>query len=445
MSNEAQKSTNLLYGVDDRPGLPIAILLAFQNIITSFGGIVAVPLILGQALGFPVEEVAFLVSATVFVSGITTWIQAKGIGPIGAKAPCVMGTDITFVAPALTVGVNMGLGLPGIMGASIMGASIEMILSRFLKPLMKFFPPVVTGTVVTLIGTSLIPVSIDWMAGGAGSKDYGNPLNIIVALTVLTVIIFLNRYGKGMLGSASVLIGIVLGYIISTPLGLIDYQAIADAQWFSLPTIFKYGVTFDFGAFISFAPAYLVATIGTVGVLLAVSGVIDKPLSEKQIADGVLCDGFGSFIAGFFGAGPNTSFSQNVGLIPLTRVASRYVVTISGVILVLLGIFPKFSTLIAIMPNPVLGGAGIVMFGIVAASGIKALGEIKLDNRNLLIIAVSLGLGLGITVKPELLSKLPKLAQMIFSSGISTGTIVALALNVLLKEEKDDEITAESV
>ncbi|KNF06933.1 putative purine permease, partial [Gottschalkia purinilytica] len=211
--------------------------------------------------------------------------------------------------------------------------------------------------------------------------------------------------------SASVLIGIVIGYIICYPLGMLDLKAVADASWFSMPQIFKYGVKFDIGALISFLPAYLVTTIETVGVLIAVGEASEKPLSNKEVADGVLADGVGSFIAGFFGAGPNTSFSQNVGLIPLTKIASRYVVIVAGVILGILGIFPKLSTLIAIMPNPVLGGAGIVMFGIVAASGIKTLSRVKLTNRNLLIIAVSIGLGLGITVRPEYVANLPGILQ----------------------------------
>ncbi|KNF09385.1 purine permease protein Cpx [Gottschalkia purinilytica] len=431
-------SSELLYKIDDKPPLGISILFGFQHIITAFGGIVAVPLVIGQALGLSVSDMALLVSATIFTSGIATFIQSKAIGPVGAKLPCVMGTDFTFVAPSIAIGSKMGLGLSGIFSATIMGSFIEIIASRFFKPLMKFFPPVVTGTVVTLIGTTLLPVAIDWAAGGVGTKGYGSLINFCISLLVLLIIIFLNRYGKGMISSASVLIGIVVGYIISYPFGLVNFQEVKNASWIALPGFLKYGINFSPEAFISFAPAYLVAIISTVGVLFAISEVSQKELTDKSIANGILADGVGSFLAGFLGAGPTTSFSQNVGLIPLTRVASRYVVSISGIILVLLGIFPKFSTLIAIMPNPVLGGAGIVMFGLVAASGIKTLGKVNLNNRNLIIIAVSLGLGLGVTVKPEYISSLPSVFQMIFSSGISTGTVFALLLNILLKEEDND-------
>ena len=434
--NSNNRQSNLIAKLDDKPSLPTSILLAFQHIVTAFGGIVAVPLVVGGALDLPLADSAFVVSATIFVSGITTFIQAKGVGPVGAKLPVVMGTDFTFVAPSIAVGAGMGLGVAGVVGATILGSFVEMILSRFIKPLMKFFPPLVTGIVVTLIGTTLLPVAMDWAAGGFGSADYGSLLNVAVSMGVLLLIVFLNSYGKGMIGSAAVLIGILVGYAVSYPLGLLDFTPVAEASWFSLPSIFKYGVKFNIAALIAFIPAYLVTTIETVGVLIAVEEACEVETSDERISKGLLADGVGSFIAGFFGSGANTSFSQNVGLIPLTKVASSYVVSVAGIILVLLGLFPKFAMLIAIMPNPVLGGAGIVMFGIVAGSGIKTLGSIRLTNRNLIIIAVSVGLGLGTTFRPEFLSNLPGVLQSIFSSGISTGTIVAFFLNLLLKERE---------
>lgn len=425
---------SLLCDIEEKPPLPTTILLAFQHIVTAFGGIVAVPLVVGSALGLSLSEIAFLVSATILVSGIATFIQARGVGPVGNKLPIVMGTDFTFVAPSIAVGSGMGLGVAGIVGATILGSFIEIILSKFIKPLLKYFPPVVTGTVVTLIGTTLLPVSMQWAAGGVGAPDYGSLQNLAISITVLLIILFVNHYGRGIVGSASILIGIFAGYLISWPLGLLDFQAIIDASWFSLPQIFKFGVTFSWPALLAFIPAYLVTSIETVGVTLAVEDTCQVENSQDRVSKGLLADGIGSFIAGFFGSGANTSFSQNVGLIPLTRVASRHVVVAAGVILFLLGLFPKFATLIAIMPDPVLGGAGIVMFGTVAASGIRTLGSVKFSNRNLLIMAVSIGLGLGVTFEPQYFANLPKILQSIFSSGISTGTIVAFSLNLLLKE-----------
>lgn len=430
---ELQDDDGILYKLNDKPPLKIAILLGFQHIMAAFGGIVAVPLIIGGALGLPVSDISYLVSAALFAAGIATYIQAKGVGPVGAKLPCIMGTDFTFVGPSIAVGATMGL--PGIFGATIMGSFIEIFLSRFIKPLRKFFPPIVTGTVVMLIGLTLLPVSIDWAAGGYGAADYGSVKNVTIAFVVMVVIMLLNRYGKGMVSSASVIIGLVFGYIICLPFGMLDFSAIENAKWFAFPMPFKYGITFHFSAFVAFITAYLVTTVETVGCLFAVGEAAGTELESEDISRGVLADGVGSFIAGIFNAGPNTSFSQNVGLIPLTRVASKSVVAVSGILLILLGLFPKLGAFIAIMPNPVLGGAGIIMFGMVVSAGIKTIKTVDLNNRNMLILAISIGIGLGVTVRPEFLSSMPAAVQSFFSSGISAGTVMALLLNVILKEE----------
>ena len=430
-----ESGIKLMYGINDKPKLTMQILLGLQHIFAAFGGIIVVPLVIGSALGFDAATSTALMSATILAAGIATFIQSKGIGPIGSKTACIMGTDFTFATPAIAVGSVAGL--PGIIGATILGALVEVILSFFIKPIMKFFPPLVTGTVICLIGLTLLPVSIDWAAGGSGASDYGSMINIAIAAFVMIFTILLNHYGKGIISSASILIGMIVGYIICIPLGMIDFSTVKEASWISFPKIFQYGVDFNFKYVIPFIPAYLVTTIETVGCLKAisqVSGIKDDP---KKIGKGVLSDGVGSAIAGCLGTFPNTSFSQNVGIIPLTKVASRYVAIMAGILLVILGLLPKFAALINIMPQPVLGGVGIVMFGTVAAAGIQTLSSVKLTNKNLLVIATSIGLGLGVTFRPEILSSLPEWMTMIFSSGISTGTIVALVLNIILKEKDD--------
>ena len=434
-SDYYESGINLMYGINDKPKLTMQILLGLQHIFAAFGGIIVVPLVIGSALGFDAATSTALMSATILAAGIATFIQSKGIGPIGSKTACIMGTDFTFATPAIAVGSVAGL--PGIIGATILGALVEVILSFFIKPIMKFFPPLVTGTVICLIGLTLLPVSIDWAAGGSGASDYGSMINIAIAAFVMIFTILLNHYGKGIISSASILIGMIVGYIICIPLGMIDFSTVKEASWISFPKIFQYGVDFNFKYVIPFIPAYLVTTIETVGCLKAisqVSGIKDDP---KRIGKGVLSDGVGSAIAGCLGTFPNTSFSQNVGIIPLTKVASRYVAIMAGILLVILGLLPKFAALINIMPQPVLGGVGIVMFGTVAAAGIQTLSSVKLTNKNLLVIATSIGLGLGVTFRPEILSSLPEWMTMIFSSGISTGTIVALVLNIILKERDD--------
>ena len=433
MKNKRETDYNLLYRIDEKPSLMVQVLLGFQNIFAAFGGIIAVPLVISSALGFDGLTATALLSASILVSGIATIIQSKGVGPIGARVP---GTDFTFVAPAIAVGG--AAGLPGILGATILGSFVEVISSYFIKPLMKLFPPLVTGTVVCLIGLTLLPVSMDWAAGGAGAADYGSVKNISIALIVLIITILLNRYGKGMFSTASVLIGMIIGYLICIPLGMVDFTLVKEASWLAFPKIFEYGVKFDIKYLLTFIPAYFVTTIETVGCLSSICEVSDVAADEKRIGKGVLADGVGSCISGILGAFPNTTFSQNVGLIPLTRNASRSVAVMAGILLVALGLLPKFAALINIMPQPVLGGVGIVMFGTIAAAGIKTLSKVRINNRNLLIIATALGLGLGVTFRPELVSNLPEGINMIFSSGISTGTIVALILNTILTEEKSE-------
>lgn len=434
MEKQNLKNTevNLIYGVDDDLDLPKKVLFGLQHIFAAFGGIIVVPLVIATSLGFDSKVTTALISASILGSGLATIIQAKGVGKVGARVACIMGTDFTFVSPAISVGSV--LGLPGIIGATILGSLFEVILSFFIKPLMKFFPPLVTGTVVALIGLTLLPVSIDWAAGGAGSANYASLENLAVAMFVLVITLLLNNYGKGMISSASILIGIVVGYIVCIPLGLVDFTPVKEASWLSFPKILEFGVTFDAKAVMAFIPAYFVATIGTVGCLKAIGETSNIDIGDKRVAAGVLSDGVGSALGGLVGSCPNTSFSQNIGIISLTKVASRHVAVMAGILLVILGFLPKVAVIITGIPNPVLGGVGIMMFGTVAAAGIRTLSNIKLTERNLLIIAISMGLGLGVTFRPDVIHNLPEAIRMIFSSGISTGTIAALILNAVLKE-----------
>ena len=434
MEKQNLKNTevNLIYGVDDDLDLPKKVLFGLQHIFAAFGGIIVVPLVIATSLGFDSKVTTALISASILGSGLATIIQAKGIFKVGARVACIMGTDFTFVSPAISVGSV--LGLPGIIGATILGSLFEVILSFFIKPLMKFFPPLVTGTVVALIGLTLLPVSIDWAAGGAGLANYASLENLAVAMFVLIITLLLNNYGKGIISSASILIGIVVGYIVCIPLGLVDFTSVKEASWLSFPKILEFGVTFDAKAIMAFIPAYFVATIGTVGCLKAIGETSNIDIGDKRVAAGVLSDGVGSALGGLVGSCPNTSVSQNIGIISLTKVASRHVAVMAGILLVILGFLPKVAAIITGIPNPVLGGVGIMMFGTVAAAGIRTLSNIKLTERNLLIIAISMGLGLGVTFRPDVIHNLPEAIRMIFSSGISTGTIAALILNAVLKE-----------
>lgn len=433
LEKSAAQQSSMLYQIEEKPPFGVSILLALQHILAAFAGIIAVPLVVGSALGLSVEETSLMVSASIFVAGLTTVLQSKGLGPIGSRVSGMMGTDFTFANPAISVGSQFGMA--GVVGATLAGSLVEIILSHFIKPLMRFFPPLITGTVVSLIGITLLPVSMDWAAGGSGAPDYASVENVSIAFVVMVFTLALNHYGKGLFSTASVFFGMVFGYLLCLFLGKIDLSAVNDAAWIALPKVFHYGVKFELSSILAFVPAYVVSLIGTVGIMMAIGEASNENISSERAASGVLADGVGSLVAGVFGAGPNTAFSQNVGLITLTKVASRHVMVLAGIILTVLGIFPKLSALISIMPQPVLGGVGVIMFGLVAAQGIKTLATVKIGDRELLIISVAFALGIGATVRPDLLQHLPIALKMIFSSGISTGTLVALVLNLVLKEK----------
>ncbi|AGY82373.1 uracil-xanthine permease family protein [Carnobacterium inhibens] len=435
--------STLIYQVDDKPGFVLMTLLGFQNILTAFGGIVAVPLVISGMAGFGVADTSYMISAALLGSGVVSIIQSKGIGPkwfrVGAGLPTIMGTDFGFVGPANAVINTMGGGIAGYFGGTMMGAVLEIILSYFIKPLMKFFPPVVTGTVISLMGLTLMPVAFDWVAGGVGAANYGSPLNLAIATMVFLLIVLLNHYGSVKIGPAAVLIGIVAGYVICIPLGMVDFNQVAQANWFAMPQLFKYGVNFDLKFAIPFISGYLVTVIETVGVMQTIGAVTETELTDEDIANGVRADGVGSFIGPAMGSGPVATFSQNAGLIPLTRNASRSVAITAGVLLMAMSFLPKFATLVSIMPMAVLGGAGVLMFGNVAASGVKSLSRVNFDNRNLVIVAAGLGVGLGVAFRPEVVAGLPGILNGLFSSGISAGTIVTLVLNIILKETPEME------
>ena len=443
IKNIPGSQNHLIYGVDDNPSMGKKVLFGLQHIFAAFSGIVVVPLVISGTLGFDSAMTTSLISASILAAGLATIIQAFGVGPVGARVACIMGTDFTFVSPSISVGST--LGMAGIVGATILGSFFEILLSFFIKPLMKLFPPIVTGTVVCLIGLTLLPVSIDWAAGGTGAADYGSLLNISVAMLVLCITLLLNRYGKGIISSASILIGMAVGYVVCIPLGMVDFTAATEASWFAIPNILEYGVVFDWKAVLAFIPAYFVTTIETVGCLKAIGETSNIEMTDKKIGAGILADGIGSICGGLVGSFSNTSFSQNVGLISLTKVASKHVAVMAGVLLVLLGLLPKLAGIINGIPQPVLGGVGLVMFGMVAAAGIKTLSRVELTDRNLLIIVTSMALGLGVTFRPDFISGLPEFLQMIFSSGISTGTIIALILNLILKEDKEATIQLKKV
>ncbi len=428
----------LFYNVEDKPPVGAAILLAFQHMLAAMGAIIAVPLVVGSAIGLPTDQMVILVNAALMVSGVVTIVQCKGVGPVGIRLPVVMGTSFTFVAISISIGLDAGIS--GIFGASLVGSLVMIIGSRFMPQIRKLFPPVVSGTVVVLIGLTILPVSVDWFAGGfVGQEEYGQLSNLLLGLLVLVVVIVLSQVGTGIISAAAIVIGMAVGYLTAIFMGIVDFSPVRDAKFFALPEIMPFGISFTVSGIIGMSIAYLVTIMESTGDFLALSDATHTKLTGKKLSKGILCDGAGSALASMFGATPFSSFSQNVGIVSITGVASRHVVALTGFIMLLAGLFPKLGGIVVTIPSPVLGGAGLVMFAMIISAGIGILSRISFTKRNMLIIAVGVASGMAVTVRPEILTHLPESLKVIFGSGITTGSLVALALNVALGVNRADE------
>lgn len=427
----------LTYSVEAKPPFGLSLLLAAQHLLAALGGIIAVPLVLGNVLKLPTEDTIVLVNAALLVSGIVTIIQCQGIGPIGLRLPSVMGTSFTFVAAALAIGFSEH-GVAGIMGSALVGSLVMIIGSFFMPYVRKLFPPVVTGVVVMMIGLSLVPVAVDWFAGGQkGDPHYADPANLAMATFVLVLVIALVQWGKGIFSAAAIVFGIMAGYVVALALGWISFDSVKNADIVAIPQPLHFGLAFPISGIIGMSIAYLVTIVESSGNFLALGNATQTEISGKHLRGGVLCDGLGSAFAAIMSTTPFSSFAQNIGIISLTGVASRYVVTIMGILLVLAGIFPVFGALIVSIPSPVLGGAGLMMFAMIIAAGIQMLDKVERSRRNGLIIAVSIGCGLAVTTRPELLDKLPAFFKEIFGSGITVGSLLALILNLVLPQDRE--------
>ena len=445
MEQENEK-LELVYGLEDKPSPLETAYAALQHLLAIIVGIITPTLIIGGVLGLG-ERIPYLISMSLIVSGVATFIQAKRIGPVGSGLLSVQGTSFAFLGAILTAGFivkSQGGGpdeiLATIFGICFVGAFIEMIISRFLHVLKQIITPVVTGTVVMLIGLSLVKVGITDMAGGKWLLDnkpefFGSAQNLGLGVLVLVVVLILNRMKSPIIRMGSIVGGILVGYFVAWFMGMVRFDFGVDI--ISIPIPFNYGFGFNWAAFIGVAFIYIITAIESTGDLTATSMLSGQPVEGdkymERIKGGVLGDGINSAIAAIFNTFPNTTFSQNNGVIQMTGVASRYVGMYLAAILIILGLFPAIGGFFRSLPNPVLGGATIVMFGTVAAAGVNIIASMgRLGRREILIIAVSLGIGLGLAFVPEVLSHTPKAIQQIFGSAITSGGLSALILNLVL-------------
>ena len=446
MPPETSSPSDLIYGLNDRPKPLPALLAALQHVLAAFVGIITPPLIIGSTLGLA-AHLPYLISMALMVSGVGTFIQARRPFGIGAGMICLQGTSFAFLGAILSAGflVKQRGGSPEdimamIFGVCFFGAAVQIVLSRFIGQLRRVITPLVTGIVITLIGISLIKVGITDLGGGFNAPDFGAPINLALGLFVVLTIILLNRSNTPWVRLSAIIIGLALGSLAAWFSGKLVPQALPDLPLISLPIPFRYGFNFDWSAFLPIALIYLISSIETVGDLTANCMIARQPISGpsyiSRLKGGVLGDGVSCMIAATFGAFPNTTFAQNNGVIQLTGVASRYVGLYIGVVLFCLGLFPSIGAVLQQIPKPVLGGATLVMFGSVAAAGVRILAQAPLDRRSMLIIATSFGVGLGIAAQPNLLHLMPTLVQNLFDSAITSGGLTAIALCLLLPEAK---------
>ncbi len=416
-----------------------------------YAGAVAVPLIVGGALRLPKEQLAMLINADLFACGVATLIQALGIGRFGIRMPVMMGVTFAAVSPMVVMATNPGIGIIGIFGAVIVAGLFGILIAPVVSWLLPLFPPVVTGSIISVIGISLMKIGINWAAGGPhpGIPGYGSLGNLAIAATVLATILLIIRFVRGFFANIAVLAGIILGMVICIALGRVSFANIGAQPWFAVVRPFQFGwPTFHFGAVLTMCLVMVVVMIESLGMFLALSEITGKPVGQKELSDGLRVDGLGTLIGGVFNTFPYTSFSQNVGLVGVTGVRSRFVCVAGGAILLSLGLIQKLAFVVASVPLYVLGGAGIVMFGMVAATGIRILGGIDFQkHRNdLYIVAISIGFGMIPMVADRFFQEMPKPLEPLLGSGILLASLVAVALNLFFNQlKRRDEANEESI
>ena len=443
-----EKSKELIYGLNDRPPLRETLFAALQHLLAIFVAIITPPLIISSELKFDLETTGFLISMSLFVSGIATFIQCRRFGPIGTGLLCVQGTSFSFISPIIGAGalgvvsgrMNVELGLSYIFGACMVASVIEMIVSRLLPYTRKIITPLVSGIVVALIGMCLIKAGISSCGGGQSAVDagtFGSLKNLGLALLVLVSIIIFNRSNNRFLRMASIVLGLLIGSVVAYALNMIDFSNIKGTASLNIPVPFKYGLNFDVGSIIALGLIYLVTAVEAFGDITAnslISGEpVEGPVFMKRAQGGVLADGFNSFLAAVFNSFPNSIFAQNNGMIQLTGVASRYVGYFIAAALVLLGLFPVVGKVFSLIPDPVLGGATLLMFGTVAAAGIRIIASTEITRKAVLVMAISFAMGLSVELVPGILDKMPGIIKSIFSSGITTGGLTAILANAFIR------------
>ncbi|NHN59601.1 MULTISPECIES: uracil-xanthine permease family protein [Halorussus] len=433
---ETDGEIELEYGLDEKPPLLKSLLLGLQHVAVMIVPATAVAYIVAGAVGLSASDTAYIVQMVLLFSGLATVVQAYTVGPVGARLPIVMGTSFTFVGAATSIGADAGLA--AVFGSILVaGFVVEGLIGWQFERIKPFFPPLVTGLVVVIIGLYLVPVAVDYAAGGVGASDYGALHNIGLAALVLGVAVALNLFTSGITRLLSTLIGIAVGYVAAVALGLVNFAPVADAAWFAVPRPGAFGFAFEPVPVVTFAFLFLVSAMETVGDMSSITAAEGRNPTHDEFRGGLFTDGLLSSLGGVFGAFPVTSFSQNAGVVNFTGVLSRHVVGVAGVILALLGFSPKVGAAVTTIPSAVFGGAVLLMAGMVAASGARLIFlHVDLDRRNMVIVGVALGLGLGVATRPDAIQGLPDAAETFFGEPVILTALTALVLNTVTPGEQ---------
>ncbi len=433
-----KQNKDIIYGLNDRPPFLEAAFAALQHLFAIFVAIMTPPLIIASQIGLDIATTSYLVSMALLASGISTFIQCRKFGPVGTGLLCIQGTSFSFIGPIITAGMSGGLSV--IFGSCMAASFVEIFIGRLLKYARRIITPVVSGIVVTLIGLCLIKVGISACGGGNAAMangTFGSLQNLGLSVLVLVVIVVFNSCRNRYLRMSSIVIGIVVGYVAAWLMGMIDFGSVRSYGGFYLPVPFKYGLSFDLSAFISLSIIFIITAIEAYGDITANSLISGEPVEgeifTKRASGGVVANGVSSLLSGMLNSFPNSIFAQNNGMIQLTGVASRYVGYFISAFLVILGLFPAVSLVFSLMPEPVLGGATLLMFGTVATAGIRIIASQPIGRKEILVIAVSLALGLSVEMVPNILAGLPDTLRSIFSSGITTGGVAAIISNLLIR------------
>ncbi|WP_217514045.1 uracil-xanthine permease family protein [Vibrio metschnikovii] len=442
------RPSELIYQLNERPPLPQTLFAAIQHLLAMFVAVITPSLIICQALGVPADQTNTIISMSLFASGLSSFIQIRTFGPIGSGLLSIQGTSFNFLGPIIGAGLALKAGgadiatmMAAIFGTILVTSFAEILLSRVLQFAQRIITPLVSGIVVTLIGLTLVQVGLVSIGGGYSALSdgsFGSLDKLALAGTVLALIVILNRARNPYIRVASIVIAMLVGYIMAYLLGMVDTTQRPQSSLIALPIPMQYGLSFDWSLFIPLVLIFLITALEAIGDITATSEVSGEPVKGpvymKRIKGGVLADGINSALAALLNSFPNSTFSQNNGVILLTGVASRYVGYFIAAMLMLLGLFPGVASFVQLIPEPVLGGATIVMFGTIAAAGVRIISRVELDRRAILIMALSFSMGLGIAQKPEILQFMPEIIKSIFSSGVAAGGITAILLNLLLPE-----------